>query len=393
MIFKDFQSNPFIFERSLQILDAWIENEAFKGWDPYDGLNSPLLKKLTGTNRKIGQYCVQLMKNSPINFRPFLGVPKGYNPKGMGLFLGTYLRKYQRTHSKTDLQKIQFFSDWLINNRSTGWEKACWGYNFDWPNRDFFAPAGTPTIVNTAFIGLAFLDDYLIRRNKVSLEISVSACEFILNNLNRCPADENETCLSYTPIDTRGVFNANILGAWLLAEVYLLAGNKEMAETSLSCLRFTINRQEEDGSWPYGVASYDQWVDSYHTGYVLVGLNRISRLLGRQEFYPAIEHGYKYWKNNFFLGNSIPKYYPNRIFPFDAHVISQGILTFLEFSKQDSEALEKAFQLAKWGIDQFQHPKGFFFFQQNRFYKNRIPYMRWSQAWMQRALTTLLDFL
>jgi len=30
---------------SLNLLDTWVENEKFLGWDPHDALNSPLLKK------------------------------------------------------------------------------------------------------------------------------------------------------------------------------------------------------------------------------------------------------------------------------------------------------------------------------------------------------------
>jgi hypothetical protein len=34
--------------------------------------------------------------------------------------------------------------------------------------------------------------------------------------------------------------------------------------------------------------------------------------------------------------------------------------------------------------------KGFFYFRKGRFLMNRIPYMRWSQAWAFHALTEFL---
>ena len=35
--------------------------------------------------------------------------------------------------------------------------------------------------------------------------------------------------------------------------------------------------------------------------------------------------------------------------------------------------------------------EGYFYYQVQPFYKNRISYMRWSQAWMLLALSTLLE--
>jgi hypothetical protein len=34
---------------------------------------------------------------------------------------------------------------------------------------------------------------------------------------------------------------------------------------------------------------------------------------------------------------------------------------------------------------------GYFYYQIQPYYKNKIPYMRWSQAWMLLALATLLE--
>jgi hypothetical protein len=377
--------------KSSQALDAWIEKESFRGWDPHDALNSRLLKSLTFKNRKIGQLWVQLLKRSPINFRPLLGIEKDYNPKGMGLFLGTYLRKFSNSHSDVYLKQAQFFLNWLAQNQSLGHSGACWGYNFDWPNRSFFARAGVPTIVNTAFIGLALLDAYKIMKDQTCLDLALSSCEFVLHDLNRLTIEEVGTCLSYTPLDHRFVHNANILGAWLLAEVYALTGEKDLLNMSISCSKFTLHSQAGEGSWPYGISLNEQWIDSFHTGYVLVGLNRISRLLDLPEIGIGVKLGYRYWQKNLFLENGLPKYFSNRVYPIDIHVISQAILTYLEFSSEDVSSKEKAINLAKWGIEHFQHPDGFFYYQKNPAYTIRIPYMRWAQAWMQRALTELLS--
>ena len=61
-------------------LDLWVESEKFRGWDPFDALESPFLSKLTFQRRIVGQIFVQLIRRLPINIRPLLRIKKGYNP-------------------------------------------------------------------------------------------------------------------------------------------------------------------------------------------------------------------------------------------------------------------------------------------------------------------------
>ncbi len=377
-------------------LDAWIEAEDFQGWDPYDALNSPLLQTLTFGNRRLGQVWVQALKHTPLNLRPVLGVPKGYNPKAMGLFLASYWRKYLLTGDASHLTQARFFADWLEDNIAPGHHGACWGYNFPWPNRGFFAPAGTPTIVNTAFIGLAFLDLYALKPlnggpstkaiwGERPLTVARSACEFILHDLNRLTPRADELCFSYTPLDERYVHNANLLGAALLGAVGAHTGETDLVQTALKAARYTARRQASDGSWLYGESDTDRWVDNFHTGFVLVALKQLTSQTGTDEFFGAVSRGYQFWKTQFFLRDATPKYTPVKTYPIDVHSVAQAILTFLAFADDDPRAQAQAEQVADWGIRHMQSAEGCFHFQHRRHFQNRIPYMRWSQAWMQRA--------
>src|SRR5258708_1095354 len=84
-------------------LDSWIESQEFKGWDPHDALNSPLIGWLTQRSRYAGIFWLQLLKRSPLNLRRLLRIRKGYNPKGMGLFLASYTRKYLKSRDPKHL--------------------------------------------------------------------------------------------------------------------------------------------------------------------------------------------------------------------------------------------------------------------------------------------------
>ena len=74
---------------SFSRLREYCEAEDYKGWDPYDGLNSrvfqalPFLKKSALCRLSV----IQGFKRCPINLRPLALVPKEHNAKGIGLFL------------------------------------------------------------------------------------------------------------------------------------------------------------------------------------------------------------------------------------------------------------------------------------------------------------------
>lgn len=387
---------------ALERLDNWIEGQNFKGWDPHDALNSPIVRSLVGESHLLRLVAVQALRHSPVNMRPLLRVPKSHNPKAMGLFLTSYSHKYRNGGIADRGLLVKFFAQWLSQHAIRGYSGPCWGYNFDWPNRGFFAPAGTPTIVNTAFIGLAFLDAEPVLRSFLGgqendgggsafepLPIARGACDFVLRDLNRQDSSAGQVCFSYTPIDRRFVYNANLLGAQLLAAVHARTGETNLREFALSAARFAVSRQRSDGSWTYGISRDDQWVDNFHTGFVLVALSEIGRLLDTNEFESATRSGYRFWKERMFLENGAPKYYLNKTYPIDVHSVAQAILTFLQFSESEPEALKAARQISIWAINNLQDSSGFFHYQIHRWHRIRIPYMRWGQAWMQLALTKL----
>jgi hypothetical protein len=276
-------------------------------------------------------------------------------------------------------------------NVAPGYHGACWGYNFDWPNRNFYAPRGTPTVVNTAFIGLAFIE--MVARpldqesSREALAVARSACNFLLCDLHRTQGESDEFCFSYTPLDLRRVHNANVLGAWLLAEVTSRTSETELAAAALAAARYTARRQSGDGSWPYGEDRGDRWIDNFHTGYTLVGLRRIAACLNTREFDACISRGYDFWKLNMFLPDGAPKYYPDRLYPIDTHCVAQAVLTFLCFADRDPDAREAARRVLTWGLTRLQNRHGYFDYLVKPFYRIRIPYMRWTQAWMQRAFS------
>ena len=144
----------------------YCETENFKGWDPYDGLNSKLFQKTPFKNIFLSRLAwIQLFKISPINLRKFLLVPKQYNPKGIGLFIEGYCNLYKIANGGNSnfgnkaeiLKKIIFLADLLIELQSKGYSGSCWGYNFDWQNREFYRPKTLQLLLRHHFVEKHFL--------------------------------------------------------------------------------------------------------------------------------------------------------------------------------------------------------------------------------------------
>src|SRR5437016_5862655 len=69
---------------------AWGEARQWCGYDPYDGLASPLASALPGALPR--RLLTQLVKLSPVNMRPLLGIRPARNQKAIGLVASSYAR-------------------------------------------------------------------------------------------------------------------------------------------------------------------------------------------------------------------------------------------------------------------------------------------------------------
>ena len=379
-------------------VECFIEKDSWRGWDPYDGLNSKFLNFFTFHRKWLRMAVIQSMKRSPINLRPLFGISKSRNPKAIGLLAWAYLMRYRQTENLEYLMKARNILDWLIAN-SAGYSGYAWGYNFDWQSLVFYLPRGIPTVVNTSFIANAFLDAYEILKEKSYLDVARSSCDFILKDLNRTYLQsdishlQSAICFSYSPLDKTCAHNANLLAAELLARVYTIIKEEELKRCCNKAVEFTLMSQCSDGSWHYGLDASQRFVDSFHTGFVLVSLFNIMKYLEYADdsrFKLMLLKGYTYYRKTFFEDNGLPHYFHSKIYPIDLHCTAQGIITFLKFRHYDTEAITYAQKLAQWAIENmWDDKKGYFYFQKTKHFINKTPYLRWPNVWMYYALSLL----
>jgi len=382
-----------MYENSFKQLKQYVENENFRGWDPFDGLNSKLFQTIPVIkNTKWGRLLwLQLFKRNPINLRKVVLIPKEHNPKALGLFLTGYCNLYEKYQKDEDLEQISFLADRLLALTSKGYSGAAWGYNFDWQARAFFQPKFTPTVVATSFIVDALIRAYKITRKKVYLDQAISSSDFILQDLNKTFDAEGDYCLSYSPLDQTQVFNAGLLGAKTLSLIYDLTGNESLIKEAEKIVRFVIKHQNNDGSWAYGTLPFHRWIDNFHTGYNLEALITYQKISGNNSYQENINKGLDYYLNTFFTEEGVSKYYNDKIYPVDIHAPAQLIVSLSQLGVLNKHK-SLADKVLTWTIKNMQSHKGYFYYQKNKFYTNKIPYMRWSNAWMFYAMSYYLRF-
>jgi hypothetical protein len=380
-----------LFQESFNKLVGYCEKEEFKGYDPYDGLTSSFFQSLTFLSRHHlpRLIWIQIFKRSPINLRPMVGIKKSHNPKGLSLFLSGYCTLYKSDSKKEYLDKIHFFINKINEKAIPGFSGACWGYNFDWEATVFSQPINTPTIVVSSFIANSLLDAYEILRDEKLLMTARSTCDFILKDLNRSYENNGNYAFSYSQLDKSIIFNASLLGCRLLSRVYSFTGEGNLINEAKKVVNYCCDSQREDGSWTYGKEYFQQWVDNFHTGFNLECISDYMKLTGDYSFKKNLQNGFDYYIKTFFTNEGIPKYYNNSTYPIDIHSPAQLVITLSKLDKfqEKRKLIDKVLM---WTINNMQSRKGFFYYQINKCFSSKIPYMRWSQAWMFYALSMYL---
>ena len=373
--------------KSLEKLQNYIEGQDYRGWDPYDILKSPLFKlPLLNKNKTIRFYSQQFGKRFPFNIRSLLLVPKGCNPVTLGLCIQAYsylILVYPEKKEEFEKKILSLIAK-LKRLIPSGFSGACWGYDFDWEARYATIPSYQPTIVATGIITNGLFECYRITKNKDAFDLCKSACDFVLNDLNRTGTPLS-FCFSYSPLDRQQVFNATMKGVRLLSQVYSVTRNTKLKEIAGYAAQYVIDQQNDDGSWFYSKSSTGGWIDNYHTGYILECFDEFMKNMGDNSFSSHIVKGFGFYKNSFFEDNLLPKFYNTKLYPIDCTSAGQSLLTLCRYGEKSM-----AQKVANWMITNMQTDNGYFYFRKYKHFTDKTSFMRWSNAWMLAGLSCVL---
>jgi hypothetical protein len=337
---------------ALLALDNYMEMCALAGPDPYDGLSGRLLERLR--RQRTRQVAVQLVKRSPLNLRPLLGVRPVRMSKTLGLVAEGLFVAPQLPGA--EVRRKRLLAELIIRRGEGGW-----GYEFDVQTRWGFYAAGSPNIIVTAFALEA-------------LRLSPSHLEAASLPVRSWLEDEmlHDGFIRYVPRSAVLIHNANLLGARALHRV--APGHPAVAEA----VDRTLERQRPDGTWPYGEQAGLEWVDGFHTAYVLLALKDL--LSVHSGIVDALERGVHAYATRCFAKDGWPYYYADKPGPIDVHNIATGLQALADLK----DILPDGQNLLGRALDHLlilQGAEGAF-----RTRPGAPAYMRWNQAHAHRAL-------
>ena len=373
---------------SINALERWVEGHDYRSYEPFDGLSS-FLRPLTFKSLFAERLLQQLVRQSPVNLRPLLGVKPQESTKGRGYMAWGYLEMFKITKDPRYKEKATGLLDWVVENKSPFYENCSWGNHFDFSSRQGRLPKYEPIIVWSSLIGQAFLDAYDMFKDEKHLGVADSICKWIMD----LPMEKTEsgTCISYVAYKQQSIHNSNMLGAAMLARTAKYTKDKAYLAAAKEGMEYSCSRQLENGAWYYGEAPKNHWIDNFHTGYNLDSLKCYNESTGDKAYETHLRKGYDYFIKTFFEKDGLPKYYSNRAYPVDIQCASQAITTLAIFSDYDESALPLSEKVANWTIGNMQDPDGHFYYRKLPWIKAKTPMLHWGQATMYKGLTRLLS--
>jgi hypothetical protein len=290
----------------------WLDGYGEDSWDHQSFFAGPIgsrAKKLYYTHPRLGLFAVAPMifceafaPSARLLFHKRIRFPIADAHYSMGF---TYLA--EATGESKYLSRASHFLDVLKQSRCANFKEYCWGYPFDWVTRNGVMAAQTPLITSTPYAYEAFLHMYQAEPKPELLEIMASIARHGMNDIKEFVVSPTASSCSYSPFDGGGVINAAAYRSFLLTSAGQLLGEPEYQKAGERNLRFVLQNQNEDGSWPYAVDGVRGFVDHFHTCFVMKALAKVQSLTGDQETLDALRKGVAYYEKYLFDTDGLPK--------------------------------------------------------------------------------------
>ncbi|HEV8046707.1 MAG TPA: hypothetical protein VGP35_03205 [Terriglobales bacterium] len=288
------------------------------------------------------------------------------------------------------------FLEVLLETRCPGYENYCWGYPFNWETVRGTIRSGTPLITTVPYVYEAFREVYRFDKDPKWRQIMQSIAQHGLLDYKDFKASDNASSCSYTPFpeNSVGVVNANAYRAFLLTCAAFDFSDENYAKVAERNLNFVLEFQSPDGSWRYATDGTRDFVDHFHTCFVLKALAKIEALTGHPGCTKAIERGIDYYTKNLFDEDGVPKpfsraprltVYRRELYDY-AECINLAVLLRGRFPKLDENLSVVINQI----LTRWQKPDGSFRSRQLHLGWDNTPMHRWASSQLFRSLCFLL---
>jgi len=226
------------------------------------------------------------------------------------------------------------------------------------------------------------------------LEIMQSIAEHAFRDIKDREISGDSATAGYNPHDTQGgVVNASAYRAFLLISASVRFNREDYRRTAERNLNFVLQCQKPNGSWFYAADGVRDFVDHFHTCFVMKALAKIEQLVHHAGCTRAIEAGVDYYARNLFDDAKLPKpfasaprltVYRRELYDY-AECINLGALLRGRFAMLDARLEATVTDL----LGNWRKPDGSFRSRQLLLGWDNVPMHRWAQAQLFRSLCQL----
>jgi len=302
---------------------------------------------------------------------------------------------HRATGEERYYERAVHYAQVLAETRSPGFARYGWGYPFNWVTGGGTVPAHTPLITSTPYAYEAFDFLYQTDGDEKWLDVMQSIAEHACRDIRDFPTSPSASSCGYSPLEeVGGVVNASAYRAFLLTSASVTLRNEEYWKIAERNLNYVLDAQNEDGSWYYSTDGQRNFVDHFHTCFVLKALAKIEEMTGHGRCGAALERGVRFYAAGLFDPQGRPRpffraprltVYRQELYDY-AECINLCVLLRKRFPVLDTRmgvALQDLF--SRW-----QKADGSFRSRKLMLGWDNVPMHRWGQSQIFRSLCFLL---
>jgi hypothetical protein len=377
----------------------WLDSYGETSWDHQSFFAGPLgrcSKSIYYRNRLLGMaavapmiFCEAFLPTARRLFHHRIRFPIADAHYAMGFaFL------YQANGEKKYFDSAVHFLEELKGSRSPNWAEYCWGYPFDWMTRGGVIKRDTPLITSTPYAYEAFLQLNSLQPRQEWEEILASIARHARFDIKDVVTSQNGSSCSYMPGEEYFVINTAAYRAFLLTSASQVFDNEDYWSVAQRNLHFVCEAQNPDGSWFYAIDDVRDFVDHYHTCFVMKALAKIHTLTGHELCYRALDKAVDYYLSNLFSPEGLPIPFSKAprltVYTRELYDCAECINLCLLLRDRFPQLQKTLETVTRDVIDNWIKVDGSFRSRRLHFGWDNVPMHRWGQSQMFRSLAFYL---
>ena len=378
---------------------AWLEGYGETSWDHQSYFAGPIGRRAKGLyyrNKALGTAAVAPMIFSEALLpaaRRLFDKPRRFPIADAHYAMGfAYL--FEATQKREHLDRAIHFLQELKKVRCAGFKEYCWGYPFDWVTRNGTIKEQTPLITSTPYVYEAFLQVFQLEPKDEWETILNSIIRHVCSDIKDFPSSRNASTCSYSPFDKGGVINASAYRSAMLTSAAKVFERDDCWNIAERNLNFVLENQNPNGSWPYAVDGVRDFVDHFHTCFVMKALAKIHTLTGHAATLAALTKGVDFYLNNLFSEDGLPRPFAKAprmtVYKCELYDCAESINLCLLLRDRFPQLNSRLETVVSGILSNWIKPDGSFRSRKLIFGWDNVPMHRWAQSQMFRSLAFYL---